>query len=158
MGTTMTRVGRLGQNKGYEMRAELPAVRQAAVDVLSARGYEVSIKPDPGNGPDGAGEVVIAERAVAYSAAAGAPVSRVPAKMDTRDLINVFVSKKWRVSDNKPVLGVTLVEIVGGSYLRQGADSEEVETPMTDESVALLRDEIERRVSAVGDGKGAAGK
>ncbi len=36
MGTTLDKVGRMGQNKGYEIAAELPTVQQAALDVLKA--------------------------------------------------------------------------------------------------------------------------
>ena len=149
MGTTMSRVNRLGQNKGYEIPAELPMVQQASIDVLKARGYEVSVKADPSNGAEAAGQVVIGQRIVKYSAAAGAPVlTSASTQMDTRDLVDVYVSKKWRVSDNQAVLNVTLVDIVGGSYLKKGNSADEVETPLSSEFITLLRDEIERKVNA----------
>ena len=149
MGTTMTHVGRLGQNKGYEIPAELPMVQQASLDVLKARGYEVSVKADPTSGAEGAGQVVIGQRIVKYSAAPGSTVlASSSAQMDTRDLVDVYLSKKWRVTDNLAVPNVTLVDIVGGSYLKKGNSAEEVETPLTSDFVALLRDEIERKVNS----------
>lgn len=157
MGTTMTRVGRLGENRGYEISAELPLVQQATLDVLKTRGYEVSVKPQPANGPGGAGQVVIGQRTVKYSAAPGSAVlASASSRMDTRDLVDVYLSKKWRVSDNLPVLNITLVDIVGSSYLKKGDSAEEVETPVDKEFVAQLRDEIERKVNAGRDAAPAA--
>jgi hypothetical protein len=150
MGTTMTRVGRMGQNKGYEIGSEMPLVQQASLDVLKARGYETSVKADPENGAEGAGQIVIGQRVVKYSAAAGAvaPASEAPKEMNTRDLVNVYLSKKWQMGSNVAAPGITLVDIVGGSYLRKTAGGTEVETPLTDAYIALMRDEIERNVSA----------
>jgi hypothetical protein len=150
MGTTMTKVGRLGQNKGYEVAAEMSAVQQAAVDVLKARGYDVSIKLDPENGAEGAGLIVIGQRIVKYSAAPGAvpAASEAPKQMDTRDLVDVYLSKKWQMSSNLGVPNITLVDIVGGAYLRMAPGGAEAETPQTPAYIALLRDEIERGVTA----------
>jgi hypothetical protein len=142
MGTSMTKVGRLTHNKGYEIASELPMVQQAALDVLKARGYDVSVKADPESGPERAGQIVIAQRIVKYSATTG------DKQMDTRDLIDVYLYKKWQLSDNNGVPNLTLVDIVGGNYLRKTAGGEEVETPLTADFIALLRDDIERSVNA----------
>lgn len=145
MGTTMTHVGRLSQNKGYEMKAELHAVQAAALTVLKARGYDVSIKADPQSGAEGAGVIVIGQSIVKYSASpAAAAAAAAPAQMGTRDLVDVYLSKKWQMGDNKAVPMITLVEIVGSTYVRAGNAPEEVETPHAKEVNALLRDDIER--------------
>lgn len=149
MGTTMSRVGRLTENKGYEVQAELPIVQAASLAVLKDRGYEVSVKADPKSGAERAGQIVIGQRIVKYSAPAGATVlASASTQMDTRDLVDVYLSKKWRVSDNQAVLNITLVEIVGGSFLKKGPGAEEVETPLSSEFIADLRNEIERKVDA----------
>jgi hypothetical protein len=144
-GTAMTHVGRLRQNKGYEMKAELPAVEAAATAVLKARGYDVSVKPDAENGAEGAGRIVIGQSIVKDKASPEAAAAAVaPAHLGTRDLVDVYLSKKWQLSDNQAVPNVTLVEIVGSEYVRVGNSADEVETPHTKESMALLRDDIER--------------
>jgi hypothetical protein len=149
VGTTMTKVGRLTNNRGYEIAAELPVVQKAAMEVLKARGYETSVKADPENGPEGAGQIVIGQRVVKYSAQPGSAAGgETPKQMDTRDLVNVYLAKKWQVKSSLGVPNVTLVDIVGGSYLRRSASGEEEETPLTKPYVSLLRDEIERNVAA----------
>jgi hypothetical protein len=150
MGTTMTKVGRLGQNKGYEVASEMPAVQTASLAVLKARGYEVSVKADPENGAEGAGVIVIGQRVVKYSSAPGSvpAASEAPKQMDTRDLVNVYLSKKWQMSSNLGVPNITLVDIVGSAYLRMAPGGSEKEVPQTPAYVALLRDEIERKVIA----------
>lgn len=149
-GTTMSHVGRLEDNKGYELASELPMVQQATMDVLKARGYEVSVKAEPENGPERAGQCVIGNRVTQYSA------SNSDKQMDTRKLIDVYLSKKWHLGDNKGVDNVTLVDIVGGNYLRKSAGAAEVETPLTDAFIALLRDDIERSVDAAKNKKAVA--
>lgn len=148
MGTTMTKMGRLGQNRGYEMTAELPVVQGAAAEVLKAHGYETSVKADPENGAEGAGQIVIGQRVAKYSATPGSVGSEAPKQMDTRDLVNVYISKKWQMGSNLAVPKLTLVDIVGSSYLRKAPGGTEEETPLTSAFIALLRDEIERNVAA----------
>jgi hypothetical protein len=149
MGTSMSRVGRMSQNKGYEIPADLPVVETASMAVLKARGYDVSVKPDPDSGAENAGQVVIGQRITNYASVPGGTAEGVsaPAQMGTRDLVNVYLSKKWQMGDDRAAINVTLVNIVGGSYLRKSASGTEVETELTKESVEQLRDEIERSVS-----------
>jgi len=149
MGTRMTKVGRMGQNRGYEIAAEQPAVQRATLLVLQARGYETSTKPDPENGAEGAGVIVIGQKTAKYSAEPGG-AETAPAQMDTRELVNVYLSKKWQLSSSQAAPNITLVDIVGGSYLRKAPSVDEVETPLTKPFMALLRDDIERRVQASG--------
>jgi hypothetical protein len=149
MGTSMSRVNRMGQNKGYEIPADLPVVETSAMGVLKTRGYDVSVKPDPDSGAENAGQVVIGQRITNYAAVPGGTASGVsaPAQMGTRDLVDVYLSKKWRMGDDQAAINVTLVNIVGGSYLRKSAGGTEVETLLTKEAIEQLRDEIERSVS-----------
>jgi hypothetical protein len=145
-GTSMSKMGRLQQNKGYEVDAELPVVQRAAMDVLRTRGYIVSLKPDPDNGAEGAGQIVIGEKSERYTAAAGSGDTGTQA-MDTRSLVDVYVSKKWQMDSDLGAPNITLVEIVGGKYLRK-EPAAEVETPLGDDFISMLRDEIERAVEA----------
>ncbi|HXC64312.1 MAG TPA: hypothetical protein VNZ67_08135 [bacterium] len=149
MGTSMSRVGRMGQNKGYEIPADMPVVQSSAMAVLKTRGYEVSVKPDPDSGAENAGQVVIGQRITNYAAVPGGTASGVsaPAQMGTRDLVNVYLSKKWQMGNDRAAINVTLVNIVGGSYLRKSAGGTEVETELTSAAIEELRDQIERSVS-----------
>jgi hypothetical protein len=149
MGTSMSRVGRMGQNKGYEIPADLPVVETSAMDVLKTRGYDVSVKADPDSGAENAGQVVIGQRITNYNSVPGGTASGVsaPAQMGTRDLVDVYLSKKWQMGDDRAAINVTLVNIVGGSYLRKSAGGVEVETELSKASIEELRDQIERSVS-----------
>ena len=149
MGTSMHRVGRMGQNKGYEIPADMPVVETSAMDVLKTRGYDVSVKADPDSGAENAGQVVIGQRITNYASVPGGTASGVsaPAQMGTRDLVDVYLSKKWQMGDDRAAINVTLVNIVGGSYLRKSAGGVEVETELSQASIEELRDQIERSVS-----------
>ncbi|HTB34259.1 MAG TPA: hypothetical protein VNZ54_08515 [bacterium] len=149
MGTSMSRVGRMGRNKGYEIPADLPVVETSAMAVLKTRGYDVSVKADPDSGAENAGQVVIGQRITNYAAVPGGTAEGVsaPAQMGTRDLVDVYLSKKWEMGDDRAAINVTLVNIVGGSYLRKSAGGVEVETELTKDSIEELRGEIERSVS-----------
>ena len=149
MGTSLSRVGRMNQNKGYEVPADLPVVQKSSTQVLAARGYEVSVKPDPESSAEGAGQIVIGQRVTNYAAVPGGTASGVsaPAQMGTRDLVDIYLSKKWQMGDDRAAINVTLVNIVGGSYLKKAAGAE-VETPLSPAFIEQLRDEIERSVSA----------
>lgn len=157
VGTSMTQIGRVGKNRGYEIQAGELTVQQAAIAVLTVHGYDVSVKADPENGAEGAGVIVIGQRKVDYK---GAPVEGTmageSAQLDTRDLVDVYLSKKWQMGSDVAAPGITLIDIVGGNYVRKDAGADEVETPITAESIALLRDEIERRVNAIRADKAAA--
>lgn len=157
MGTTMTKVGRLGQNTGYEIAAELPVVQQAAIDVMKARGYEVSVKADPESGAEGAGQIVIAQRTAKYEAQPQAQAltsTPKPAKeLGLRDLVDIYLSKKWHMGDNLGVANITLVQVQGSSYLSKSPGGLEEETPRDKAFLDLVRDEIERKVALV---RGAA--
>jgi hypothetical protein len=158
MGTTMSKVGRMGKNRGYEIAAELPIVQQAALDVLKARGYDVSLKPDPDNGAEGAGQIAIGQRIVKYSPPVGAAPTapEVPKQMDTRDLVDIYLSKKWQMGSDQGALNITLVDIVGGNYLRLAPGGTEEEVPLTSDYIAALRNEIERKVDESRDPKPVA--
>jgi hypothetical protein len=156
VGTSMTRVGRMGQNQGFEIPAPEQTVQQAAADVLNGHGYNVTVKPDPENGAEGAGLIVIGQKETSYTGAAVEGASTGPSpQMNTRDLVDVYLSKKWQMGSDVAKPGVTLVQVVGGSYLRKDAGSNEVETPMDGPAADLLRDEIERRVTAIQADKAA---
>jgi hypothetical protein len=149
MDTSMSRVGRMGQNKGYEIPADMPVVETSSMSVLKARGYDVSVKPDPDSGAENAGQVVIGQRITNYAAVPGGTAEGVsaPAQMGTRDLVNVYLSKKWQLGNDRAAINVTLVNIVGGNYLRKSAGGTEVETELSKAFIEELRDEIERSVS-----------
>jgi hypothetical protein len=147
---------RTDKNSGYEMADRESTVEQAATEVLTAQGYAVTVKADPANGPEGAGLIVIGQRKVDYS---GAPAQGTmvdqPAQMTTRDLVDVYLSKKWQMGSDLAVPGVTLVDIVGGSYLSKAPSPDEVETPLTNDAIAALRDNIERHATAIRADKAA---
>jgi hypothetical protein len=157
IGTSMTRMGRMGKNRGYEMAVGEHTVQQAAIAVLTARGYEVSVKPDPESGAEGAGLIVIGERKTQYSGAAvQGSMADVPTQMNTRDLVDVYLSKKWQMDNDLAAPNTTLVDIVGGSYLSKAPSVDENETPLTDAQISLLRDDIERHATAIQADKAAA--
>jgi hypothetical protein len=158
MGTTMSKVERMGKNKGYEIAAELPVVQQASLDVLKARGYDVSLKPDPDNGAEGAGQIAIGQRIVKYSPPVGAvpTAAEVPKQMDTRDLVDIYLSKKWQMGSDQGAPNITLVDIVGGNYLRLAPNAAEQEIPLTSDYIAALRNEIERKVDEARSAKPVA--
>jgi hypothetical protein len=148
-GTSIDKMGRLRQNHGYEVAAELPVVQQAAIDVLKARGYDVQVKADPGDGAEGAGQIVIGQKTQHYSAAPSGATEGVTGTqaMDTRSLVDIYVFKKWQLGSDLGAPNITLVDIVGGNYLRK-EPADEVETPLKKEFISMLRDEIERAVDA----------
>jgi len=156
MGTTMSRVGRMGSNQGYEIQAGESTVKDAAEKVLKARGYEVSFKPDPQHGAEGAGLIVIGQRKADYHSVPDPAAPTAPATtMGTRELVDVYLQKKWQMGSDLAAPGITLVDIVGGSYLRRSADADEQETPLTDSFKSLLRDEIVRQAQAMRADKAA---
>ena len=146
LGTSFSKMGRLRQNKGYEVAADLPIVLKAAVGVLQAHGYQVSQKADPSNGAESAGLIVIGERLIKYDAAPDPARAGAALPLQTRDLVDVYLSKKWQFSSSDAAPNITLVEIVGGSYLRKSPAGTEEERPLTPAFVAELRGEIEHAV------------
>jgi|GEM_PF-2177299 len=159
MGTTMTKMGRLEKNQGYQMAADLSVVRAAAVDVLRARGYDVSVQADPESGAEGAGVVVVGQLKTIFNAVVDSQAVNRTAQgaaqrqMETRILIDVYLSKKWQMSSELGVPNVTLVQFAGGDYLRKSADVGEEETSLKSDFTDFLRDQIERAVNASRDGK-----
>lgn len=147
--TSIDKMGRLRQNRGYEVAAELPVVQRAAIEVLKARGYDVGVKADPGDGAEGAGQIVIGQKAQRYSAAPSGATEGVSGTqaMDTRSLVDIYVFKKWQMGSDLGAPNITLVDIVGGNYLRK-EPADEVESPLKADFISMLRDEIERAVDA----------
>ena len=149
MNTSLSRVSRMGQNKGYEIPADMPIVETSTMAVLKTRGYDVSVKADPDSGAENAGQLVIGQRITNYTSVPGGTAQGVsaPAELGTRELVDVYLSKKWQISDDRAAINVTLINIVGGSYLRKSAGGAEVETELTKAAIEELRDQIERSVS-----------
>jgi len=149
LGTAFSKAGRMRQNRGYEVSAVLPLVQQAAMAVLKGHGYEVSVKPDPTNGAESAGMIVIGQRLIRYDAVPDAARQAQPQPLQTRDLVDVYVSKKWQFSSDQGAPDLTLVDIVGGSYLLKAPGAAEEERPLTPAFIGELRSELERGVDAL---------
>jgi hypothetical protein len=155
MHTAMTKVGRMGQNQGYEVSANLLVVQQATLEVLKAHGYETSVKADPESGAEAAGVIVIGQSSTKYDAKPSATGIAVETskQMAVRDLVDIYLSKKWQLGSDKAAPDLTLVDIAGGSYLRKSPAADEVKTPLTKEFITLLRGEIERKSKVAKDAK-----
>ncbi len=73
----------------------------------------------------------IGQRIVKYSppSATAPTAAEVPKQMDTRDLVDIYLSKKWQMGSDEGAPNITLVDIVGGNYLRLAPGGVEQETP-----------------------------
>jgi hypothetical protein len=153
--TSMTRMDRMHHNQGFQITADLSVVQRASMAVLTARGYQVSVKADPDHGAEEAGQIVIGERETTLDATGSAADGNADAatsawaagqKTDIKDLVNVYLSEKWQLDSDRGAPNMTLVNIVGGVYTQAATDPMPKEKELTRADKEALCYEIQHRV------------